>query len=56
VTERLYYADPYLTEFDAVVGSIELHAGARPALLNRTAFYPTSAASRTTPGAWTTCR
>jgi len=42
VTERLYYADPYLTEFDAVVSSIEPHGGREAALLNRTAFYPTS--------------
>jgi len=40
VTERLYYADPYLTEFEARV--VERgHVGDAPAVvLDRTAFYP----------------
>jgi alanyl-tRNA synthetase len=42
VTERLYYTDPYLTEFDAEVTSLEPHDGRPAAILDRTAFYPTS--------------
>src|ERR1700756_3600327 len=42
MTERLYYQDSFLYEFEArVVGSLESSSG--PALvLDRTAFYPTS--------------
>jgi alanyl-tRNA synthetase len=42
VTERLYYTDPYLVEFDARVIRVESHAGKPAAVLDRTAFYPTS--------------
>ena len=42
MTERLYYSDPYLTEFDAVVTSVEQHERRGAVALNRTAFYPTS--------------
>lgn len=43
MTERLYYTDAYLTEFDATVVSAEPHEGGRLAVvLDRTAFYPTS--------------
>jgi alanyl-tRNA synthetase len=42
VTERLYYTDPYLTEFDAVVSSVEPHDQQTAIVLDRTAFYPTS--------------
>ncbi len=42
MTERLYYTDPYLTEFDANFLRIEQHEGRRAAVLDRTAFYPTS--------------
>jgi alanyl-tRNA synthetase len=42
VTERLYYADPYLTEFEAVVSSVEDHGAREAVVLNQTAFYPTS--------------
>jgi len=43
VTERLYYTDPCLTEFDAQVLQIVEAPNGRPALvLDRTAFYPTS--------------
>jgi len=43
VTERLYYTDPYLAEFDARVVAIEaLAEGRHAAVLDRTAFYPTS--------------
>ena len=42
MTERLYYQDPYLREFDATLVSTAEHDG-RPAVeLDRTAFYPTS--------------
>ncbi len=42
MTERLYYTDPYLTEFDAEVLRVEVHEGRPAAVLDRTAFYPTS--------------
>ena len=43
MTERLYYTDPCLTEFDAQVLQIVEAPNGRPALvLDRTAFYPTS--------------
>jgi alanyl-tRNA synthetase len=43
VTERLYYTDPYMREFDAEVLDVEpLGDGRRGAVLNRTAFYPSS--------------
>jgi alanyl-tRNA synthetase len=46
VTERLYYTDPYLAEFDATVLAVEPLAdrgdGTCGIVLDRTAFYPTS--------------
>lgn len=39
-TERLYYRDPYLTEFEAEVA--EVSADGRRVYLDRTAFYPAS--------------
>jgi alanyl-tRNA synthetase len=42
VTERLYYTDPYLAEFDATVLRVDRHEGRPAAVLDRTAFYPTS--------------
>jgi alanyl-tRNA synthetase len=43
MTERLYYTDPYLREFEAeVVGVEQLEDGRRAVILDRTAFYPTS--------------
>ena len=43
MTERLYYTDPYLAEFEADVLAIDSAAnGRRGAVLDRTAFYPTS--------------
>src|SRR5262249_43426610 len=43
VTERLYYTDPYLTEFDAQVLDVpDAGAGRRAIVLDRTAFYPSS--------------
>ena len=42
MTERLYYTDSYVTEFDANLLGIEEHDGRPAAVLDRTAFYPTS--------------
>ena len=42
MTERLYYTDPCVVEFDANVLAIERHEGRPAAILDRTAFYPTS--------------
>jgi alanyl-tRNA synthetase len=42
LTERLYYSDPYATAFDAQILRIEPHEGRPAAVLDRTAFYPTS--------------
>ena len=44
MTERLYYTDPYATEFDAQVLQIVAFEdqGRKAAVLDRTAFYPTS--------------
>ena len=42
MTERLYYTDPYLTEFEArVVDTCDVE-GRAAVILDRTAFYPTS--------------
>jgi len=43
VTERIYYTEPYATEFDATVLQVTSTDDGRPAaVLDRTAFYPTS--------------
>jgi alanyl-tRNA synthetase len=42
VTERLYYTDAYLAEFDATVLQVDTVGGRPAAVLDRTAFYPTS--------------
>jgi alanyl-tRNA synthetase len=42
VTERLYYTDAYLAEFDAALIRVVAHEGRHAAVLDRTAFYPTS--------------
>ncbi len=42
MTERLYYTDSLLTDFDASVVSVETHDGRTHVVLDRTAFYPTS--------------
>ena len=43
MTERLYYTDPYLVDFDAeVIANERLDDGRVGAVLDRTAFYPTS--------------
>jgi alanyl-tRNA synthetase len=41
-TERLYYTDPYLREFDANLLDTVSHQGKTALVLDRTAFYPTS--------------
>jgi alanyl-tRNA synthetase len=42
MTDRLYYTDPYLREFDAAVARIETRGPRRILILDRTAFYPSS--------------
>lgn len=42
MTERLYYTDPYLQEFDATLVDTVSHEGRTALVLDRTAFYPTS--------------
>jgi alanyl-tRNA synthetase len=42
MTERLYYRDPYLREFEAAVVETTTHDGRPAVVLDRTAFYPTS--------------
>lgn len=42
MTERLYYADPYLREFDARIVERTTYEGKAALILDRTAFYPTS--------------
>ena len=42
MTERLYYTDSFLREFDAKVVACEERDGRFEVLLDRTAFYPTS--------------
>jgi alanyl-tRNA synthetase len=42
MTDRLYYTDAYLQEFDATVTRVEQRDGRTVVTLDRTAFYPTS--------------
>jgi alanyl-tRNA synthetase len=42
VTSRIYYTDPYCHRFEATVTKVLIHDGRPAALLDRTAFYPTS--------------
>ena len=42
MTERLYYDDSYLTEFDAAVVCAQERGGKPIVALDRSAFYPTS--------------
>src|SRR5664279_2425418 len=42
LTERLYYTDSFLTEFEARVVAVSRKAGEMAVTLNRSAFYPTS--------------
>src|SRR5688500_8937167 len=41
-SDRLYYTDSYLVEFDAVVREVHLQGDRWKVVLDRTAFYPTS--------------
>jgi alanyl-tRNA synthetase len=42
MTDRLYYTDPYVREFDATVVAVAERDGRTVVTLDRTAFYPTS--------------
>ncbi len=42
MTDRLYYDDPHLREFDATVTAVEPRGDRVAVVLDRTAFYPTS--------------
>ena len=42
MTERLYYQDAYVTEFDATIVRVLSYDGRPAVVLDRTAFYPTS--------------
>ena len=42
LTDRLYYTDPFMHEFDACVLSVATQAGTAAIVLDRSAFYPTS--------------
>ena len=42
MTERIYYDNAYLTEFDAVVAQTDMRGGKQIVALNQSAFYPTS--------------
>ena len=42
MTERLYYTDAYITEFDATILRVEPDGDRLAVILDRTAFYPTS--------------
>lgn len=42
MTQRLYYEDPYLREFDAALVDTVSHDGRTALVLDRSAFYPTS--------------
>ena len=48
MTDRIYYTDPSCTEFDATVVRCDTVDGRIIAVLDRTAFYPTSGGSRST--------
>jgi alanyl-tRNA synthetase len=42
LTDRLYYTDSFLHDFDAHIVSVTNHAGRAAVILDRSAFYPTS--------------
>ena len=42
MTSRIYYTDPYCRRFEAFVTRVFEHGGRAAAVLDRTAFYPTS--------------
>ena len=41
-TDRLYYVDPNITEFDATVVEVQVESGRARVRLDRTCFYPTT--------------
>ncbi|HEY3884500.1 MAG TPA: alanine--tRNA ligase-related protein, partial [Vicinamibacterales bacterium] len=55
-TERLYYSDPYLREFDATLVDTVSHDGRTALVLDRTAFYPTSGGQPNDEGAFADVR
>jgi len=52
MTERLYYTDPYLREFDATLVDTVSHDGQTALVLDRTAFYPDSGGQPSDAGAF----
>src|SRR4029079_1626796 len=52
MTERLYYTDPYLREFDATLVDTVSHEGQTALVLDRTAFYPDSGGQPADAGAF----
>jgi alanyl-tRNA synthetase len=56
MTDRLYYADPSLREFDATIQRIESRDGRTLVTLDRTAFYPTSGGQPFDTGTLADCR
>jgi alanyl-tRNA synthetase len=56
MTDRLYYGDPYLREFDATIQRIEPRDGRTVVTLDRTAFYPTSGGQPFDTGTLAACR
>jgi len=56
VTSRIYYTDPYCRRFEAVVTKAFEHEGRAAALLDKTAFYPTSGGQPFDVGALTARR
>lgn len=56
MTERLYYTDSYLTDFDGTVVAVREEKGAQAVQLDRSAFYPASGGQPcdmgTLAGAW----
>jgi alanyl-tRNA synthetase len=52
MTERLYYTDPYLREFDATLIETIPHEGRTALVLDRTAFYPSSGGQPADAGAF----
>src|SRR3954471_6893240 len=42
MTDRLYYTDPYLQEFDGIIVGVDRRDDRLVVVLDRTAFYPTS--------------
>ena len=56
MTPRIYYTDPYCRRFEAVVTTAFEHEGRAAALLDKTAFYPTSGGQPFDVGALTARR